>query len=142
MTAFDGLAATGQEKGVRDIPLPWPINFAYSTDCCHVVMGARTDAEIGRFYAEGGFVPEADSLPDKVFELLDFACIGRDNAALTPYGMTASDAHGKACSRRNGDAVSEYLGRGVRTDQDSPSTTNEKEPTRQSGGSVLCQLSR
>ena len=45
-------------------------------DCCHVV-GATSDAELGRFYAENDFVPELDGVSNEVFEMLDFAGIGR-----------------------------------------------------------------
>ena len=45
-------------------------------DCCHVV-GATSDAELGRFYAENGFMEELDGISDEVFEMLDFAGIGR-----------------------------------------------------------------
>lgn len=46
------------------------------TDCYHVVEAAD-DAQLGRFYAENGFVPELDGISDGVFEMLDFAGIGR-----------------------------------------------------------------
>jgi hypothetical protein len=45
-------------------------------DCCHVV-GATSDAELGRFYAENGFMEELDGLSDDVFEMLDFGKIGK-----------------------------------------------------------------
>ena len=45
-------------------------------DCCHVV-GATSDAELGRFYAENGFMEELDGLSDGVFEMLDFGKIGK-----------------------------------------------------------------
>ena len=48
------------------------VDLAYSTDCCHVVEGVTTDAQLGEFYAENGFMPELDNLPDSVFQLLDF----------------------------------------------------------------------
>lgn len=53
-------------------------NLAVSakTDCCHVV-DAADDAQLGRFYAENGFVPELEGISDAVFEMLDFAGIGR-----------------------------------------------------------------
>ena len=60
------------------IPLPRLINMAYSTGCCHFVEGVVTDAQLGRFAAENGFVPEADDLPDEAFRLLDFERIGRE----------------------------------------------------------------
>ena len=46
------------------------------TDCYHVVEAAD-DAQLGRFYAENGFISELDGISDEVFEMLDFAGIGR-----------------------------------------------------------------
>ena len=46
------------------------------TDCYHVV-DAADDAQLGRFYAENEFVPEMDGISDEVFEMLDFARIGK-----------------------------------------------------------------
>ena len=46
------------------------------TDCYHVV-DAADDAALGRFYAENDFIPELDGISDEVFEMLDFAGIGR-----------------------------------------------------------------
>ncbi len=46
------------------------------TDCYHVV-DAADDAQLGRFYAENEFVPELDGISDKVFEMLDFAKLGK-----------------------------------------------------------------
>ena len=46
------------------------------TDCYHVV-DAADDAQLGRFYAENGFIPELDGISDGVFEMMDFAGIGR-----------------------------------------------------------------
>lgn len=53
-------------------------NLAVSakTNCYHVV-DAADDAALGRFYAENDFIPELDGISDKVFEMLDFAGIGR-----------------------------------------------------------------
>ena len=46
------------------------------TDCYHVV-DAADDAQLGRFYAENEFIPELDGISNEVFEMLDFAGIGR-----------------------------------------------------------------
>ena len=46
------------------------------TDCYHVV-DAADDTQLGRFYAENEFVHELGGISDKVFEMLDFAGIGR-----------------------------------------------------------------
>ena len=53
-------------------------NLAVSakTDCYHVVEAAD-DAQLGRFYAENEFIPELDGVSNEVFEMLDFAGIGR-----------------------------------------------------------------
>ena len=46
------------------------------TDCYHVV-DAADDTQLGRFYAENGFMEELDGLSDDVFEMLDFGKIGK-----------------------------------------------------------------
>lgn len=45
-------------------------------DCCHVV-DAADDAALGRFYAENDFVSELEGISDAVFDMLDFARIGK-----------------------------------------------------------------
>lgn len=75
--SFEGLIAMEIEKR-EPFGIPRLIDLAYSADCCHVVPEARDDAALGRFYAENGFVPKVDGLPDELFELLDFQKIGRD----------------------------------------------------------------
>ncbi len=77
LAIVNGLAL--MEPGPQGEPLPLPrlIDLAYSTDCCHLVEGVVTDAQLGRFCAENGFVPEAGDLPDAAFALLDFERIGK-----------------------------------------------------------------
>lgn len=72
--AFEGMLQ--MEKG--PVTISRAIDLAYSTDRCHVVDGALNDAQLGRFYAENGFVPEVEDLPDEVFDLLDFERLGRE----------------------------------------------------------------
>ena len=74
----EGLAKLAHEQRERPIALSRLIDLAYSTDCCHLVEGVVTDAQLGRFCAENGFVPEAEGLSNAAFELLDFAKIGRE----------------------------------------------------------------
>ena len=74
----EGLVKIEFEHGSRPVPMPRLIDMAYSTDCCHLVEGVVTDVQLGRFCAENGFVPEAEGLSDKAFELLDFTKIGRE----------------------------------------------------------------
>lgn len=76
---MEGLIRMEQPRpGITPVPLSRLIDMAYSTDCCHLVEGVVTDVQLGRFCAENGFVPEAEGLSDKAFELLDFTRIGRE----------------------------------------------------------------
>ena len=80
--AFDGfLRMEVQNKvdtngGVITLQDLRDLSVSAKTDCYHVV-DAADDAQLGRFYAENEFVPELDGISDKVFEMLDFAGIGR-----------------------------------------------------------------
>jgi len=80
--AFEGLFSMEVQKKVNTnggvITLQDLRDLAVSakTDCYHVV-DAADDARLGRFYAENEFVPELDGISDEVFEMLDFAGIGR-----------------------------------------------------------------
>ena len=79
--AFDGLLRLEIQRKVETnggiLTMQDMKNLAVSagTDCCHVV-GATSDAELGRFYAENGFMEELDGISDDVFEMLDFGKIG------------------------------------------------------------------
>jgi len=84
----EGLAKLAHEQGERPIALSRLIDLAYSTDCCHLVEGVVTDAQLGRFCAEKSFVPGAEDLPDSLFELLDTAgmdCRRAISSELTDY---------------------------------------------------------
>lgn len=80
--AYRGLLEMTVQEKVEDngsiITIQELRNLAVSakTDCYHVV-DAADDAQLGRFYAENGFIPELDGISDGVFEMLDFAGIGR-----------------------------------------------------------------
>ena len=51
-------------------------DMSVSADCCHVA-DVTDDAQLGRFYAENDFVPEVNGLPNELFEMLDFAKLGK-----------------------------------------------------------------
>ena len=80
--AFEGLFSMEVQKKVNTnggiITMQDMRDLAVSakTDCYHVVEAAD-DAQLGRFYAENGFISELDGISDEVFEMLDFAGIGR-----------------------------------------------------------------
>ena len=80
--AFEGLFSMEVQKKVNTnggiITMQDMRDLAVSakTDCYHVV-DAADDTQLGRFYAENDFVPELEGISDAVFEMLDFAGIGR-----------------------------------------------------------------
>ena len=75
---FEGLLRMEQEKNEGQISIHTLFQLAHNADCCHVVGEARNDSQLGRFYAENDFFEELSDLPDKVFDLLDFDRIGRE----------------------------------------------------------------
>ena len=75
-TAFEGLVEMEKEKDAKIIPMHHLLDLAYSTGQCHLLGDVHTVEQLGRFAAENGFVPEADDLSDKAFELLDFKKLG------------------------------------------------------------------
>lgn len=85
-TAFQGLLQMEINKRDGDILIPRLIDLAHSTDCCHVVGEALNDSQLGRFYAENGFIPEVIGIPDEIFELLDFEMLGR-KARMGEHGV-------------------------------------------------------
>ena len=80
--AFEGLFSMEVQKkvnangGVITLQDLQDLAVSAKTDCYHVVEAAD-DAQLGRFYAENEFIPELDGISDEVFEMLDFAGIGR-----------------------------------------------------------------
>ena len=80
--AFEGLLSMEVQKkmstngGIITLQDLRNLAASASADCCHVV-DASSDAELGRFYAENGFVEELDGLSDDVFEMLDFGKISK-----------------------------------------------------------------
>lgn len=76
------------------------VDLAYSTECCHVVGEARNDSQLGRFYAENGFFPQYDNLPEEIFEMLDFERVGRESrlhegGVFTPHGYVVQNGQPK-----------------------------------------------
>ena len=80
--AFEGLFSIEVQRkvnangGVITLQDLRDLAVSAKTDCYHVV-DAADDAQLGRFYAENDFVPELDGVSNEVFEMLDFAGIGR-----------------------------------------------------------------
>ena len=80
--AFEGLFSMEVQRkvnangGVITLQDLRDLAVSAKTDCYHVV-DAADDAQLGRFYAENEFIPELDGISNEVFEMLDFAGIGR-----------------------------------------------------------------
>ena len=80
--AFEGLFSIEVQRkvnangGVITLQDLRDLAVSAKTDCYHVV-DAADDAQLGHFYAENDFVPELEGISDAVFEMLDFAGIGR-----------------------------------------------------------------
>ena len=72
--AFQGLVKVED----KPVSLERLTGLSNSIGCCYVVGGIRNDRELGRFYAENGFIPGVEDLPDELFDLLDFERIGRE----------------------------------------------------------------
>jgi len=75
-TVFAGLLQMDVNSRRESIPVTRLIDLAHSTDSCHHVSEALNDVQLGRFYAENGFVPEVEGISDAVFEMLDFEMLG------------------------------------------------------------------
>lgn len=96
LVAFEGLFQMALQKREGPMSVADLLTFANSIDCCHVVNEAINDATLGRFYADNGFVPELDDIPDSVFEKLDFAKIGKEirtgeGGVFTKYGYVVQN---------------------------------------------------
>lgn len=95
VVAFEGLVQMKIDKLCQsngsELTLQQVLDFAYSTDCCHVVAGITDDAALGKFYVENDFLPELEKVPDSVLELLDYEKIGKtmrqgESSVITPHG--------------------------------------------------------
>ena len=72
------------------------INMTHSTADCQVVYEAHDNESLGKFYADNGFVPELETLPEKVFPWLDYGKIGKEmhdgeGGVFTPSGYVVQN---------------------------------------------------
>ena len=84
-TALAGLLQMQEQKHIQEnsgvITAQELLMLAYNTDCCQVLAEVHTDEELGKFYVENGFREDLDALPERVYELLDYAKIGKQMRA-------------------------------------------------------------
>ena len=90
--AFEGLVRMDENNGVGIDP-PRLYDLAASVDSCQVLYTDDDYESIGRFYAENGFVPELENLPDILWEILDFRQLGQRMAA-QEGGVFINNDHG------------------------------------------------
>lgn len=91
MAAFEGMAGAEMQKGAIPIKITDLIDFAHSTECCHVAEDAMTDFQLGKFLVENDFIADAIDLPESALALLDYGKIGREyreqmNGIYTGFG--------------------------------------------------------
>ena len=96
-TALQGLIQMEKVKEANGISISRLRDLTESVDGCHVVRKVSNDSQLGRFYAENGFVPEVEGISDTVFELLDFAAIGHrareeEGGVFTPGGYVLQNS--------------------------------------------------
>ena len=65
------------------------IDFAHSTEYCHVAEDAVTDHQLGKFLVNNDFIADAIDLPDAALALLDYGKIGREHREQTDGAYTS-----------------------------------------------------
>ena len=65
--------------------------LASNVDRCQVLADVHSDEDLGKFYVKNGFREDLDALPDSVYDLLDYAKIGKqmredESGVFTPHG--------------------------------------------------------
>ena len=94
-TALEGLLQMQVDKHVQEnsgiITVPELMMLAANVNRCHVLADIHTDEDLGKFYADNDFLPELNDLPDSVYDLLDYAKIGKqmredESGVFTPHG--------------------------------------------------------
>ena len=75
--AFEGMVLAELEKNSEAIPAAKLYDLASSVDRCHVA-DVSDDESLGRFYVDGGFLPEYGNLPERILENLNYAKIGAE----------------------------------------------------------------
>ena len=94
-TALEGLLQMQVNKHMQENGGPITVQelmmLAHNVDHCHVLADVHTDTELGKFCADNDFLPELTALPDSVYDLLDYAKIGKqmresEAGTFTPHG--------------------------------------------------------
>ena len=93
--AMQGLLQMQVNKHMQEnsgiITVPELMMLASNVNRCEVIANVRTDEALGKFYLENGFLEDLDDLPDSVYNLLDYAKVGKqiresEAGVFTPHG--------------------------------------------------------
>ena len=76
--AFDRLVKEDAFKSDKPVPISRLIDFAYSTECCHVLGGITTHKELGEFLVDNELWGDAEEIPEEALAKLDYIAIGRE----------------------------------------------------------------
>ena len=94
-TALEGLLQMQVKNHMQEnsgiITVPELMMLAANVNRCHVLADIHTDEDLGKFYVKNGFREDLDALPDSVYDLLDYAKIGKqmresEAGEFTPHG--------------------------------------------------------
>ena len=93
--AMEGLLDMAVQKHMQENSGPIMVQelmiLASNVDRCQVLADVHTNENLGKFYADNDFLPELNDLPDSVYNLLDYAKIGKqmredESGVFTPHG--------------------------------------------------------
>lgn len=110
LDCFEGMVMMDAvQTGYSPISVDRLINMTASMEHCQIAYEAHDDASLGKFYAENGFVPQLDSVPDNIYAWLDFGKIGKEmregeGGVFTPSGYVVQNGM-IARMYQSGDAV-------------------------------------
>ena len=97
MNCFEGMVMMDAiQNQYATIAIERLINMTHSTESCQIVREASDDESLGRFYAEYDFVPELETLPERIFPWLDYGKIGKEmregeGGVFTPNGYVVQN---------------------------------------------------
>ena len=90
--AFDGLVKADAFKSDKPVPISRLIDFAYSSECCHVLGGITTHKELGEFLVDNELWGDTEEMPEDILSKLDYTAIGRD-ARLSQGGVFTENSY-------------------------------------------------
>ena len=106
-TAMQGLLQMQVNKHMQEnsgiITVPELMMLAHNVDHCQVLADVHSDEALGKFYVENGFRDDLDALPDSVYDLLDYAKIGKqiEYQWMPNQGRRRTDVGRKRISRNS-----------------------------------------